>query len=78
MADDTGRYAEEMFPSDYASWRYCIEIKCDPALKPALLQASIAGLGDSRHVESRHFAHSYGKPQHEPLLARFFPAAIDR
>ena len=28
MGDDTQRYAAELIPSDYASWRYCIEVKC--------------------------------------------------
>jgi hypothetical protein len=37
MADDTERCAAVRIPSDYASWRYCIEVKCGQALKPSFL-----------------------------------------
>jgi hypothetical protein len=75
MADQIERYADELFPSDYASWRYCIEVKCGLALTPGFLQARIAILGDPRNEESRRFAELYGKPYHEQVLAWFQRAA---
>ena len=75
MVNDTERYARELFPSNYASWRYCIEVKCGLALTPEFLQARIAVLGDPRHEESRRFTKLYGKPYHEQVLAWFQRAA---
>jgi hypothetical protein len=49
MADDTERFASELFPSDYTSWRYCIEVKCGLALTPEFLRARIAVLHNPRH-----------------------------
>ena len=75
MADDTERYAAEMFPSYYTSWRYCIEVRCGLALTPGVLQARIAVLGDPHHEESRRFTKLYGKPYQEQVLAWFQRAA---
>ena len=77
MADDTERYAAELFPGDYASWRYCIEVKCGLALTPEFLQARIAVLGDTRHQESQRFASLYGEPYREQVLAWFQRAAAE-
>ncbi len=52
MANHTERRAAELFPSNYASWRYCIEVKCRLALTPEFHQARIAALGDPHHDES--------------------------
>ncbi len=77
MADHTERYAEELFPGDYTSWRYCIEVKCGLALTPEFLQARIAILGDPRHEESQRFASLYGEPYREQVLAWFRQAAAE-
>ncbi|PVV22088.1 MAG: hypothetical protein B6D79_13380 [gamma proteobacterium symbiont of Ctena orbiculata] len=75
MNEKTERYADEMFPSDYESWRYCIEGKCGQSLTPEFLQARIAILGDPHHEESRRFACLYGEPWREQVLAWFQRAA---
>ena len=77
MLDDTERYAAELFPGDYASWRYCIEVKCALALTPEFLEARIAVLGDPRHEESQRFARSYGEHYREQVLAWFQRAAAE-
>ncbi|MDJ0806502.1 MAG: hypothetical protein QNJ78_06675 [Gammaproteobacteria bacterium] len=77
MVDDTERYAGELFPSDYTSWRYCIEVKCGLALTPEFLQARIAVLGDPRHEESRRFAELYGRSYREQVLGWFQRAAAE-
>jgi len=77
MADDTERYAAEMFPSDYPSWRYCIEVKCGLALTSEFLQARIAVLGDPRHEDSQRFAKLYGETYREQVLAWFQWAAAE-
>ncbi|MBT3010540.1 MAG: hypothetical protein KUF77_04070 [Candidatus Thiodiazotropha sp. (ex Lucina aurantia)] len=77
MVEDTARYADEMFPSDYASWRYCIEDKCGLALTPEFVQARIAVLGDPHHEESRRFASVYGEPWREQVLVWFQRAAAE-
>jgi hypothetical protein len=75
MVDDAGRYAAQLFPSDYTSWRYCIEVKCGLAITPEYLQARIAVLADSRHEESRRFAGLYGEPYRDQVLGWFRRAA---
>ena len=77
MADDTECYAAELFPGDYASWRYCIEVKCGLALTPDFLRARIAVLGDPRHLEAQRFASLYGEPYRKQVLAWFQRAAAE-
>jgi hypothetical protein len=77
MVDDTERYGAEVIPSDYASWRYCIEVKCGLALKPDFLQARIAVLRDSRQEETRRFARLYGDAHLNRVLAWFQQAAAE-
>ena len=77
MTGDTQAYADELFPSDYASWRYCIQVKCGLALTPEYIQARIAILGDAQHEESRRFAGLYGEPWRERVLDWFQRAAAE-
>ncbi len=71
MVDETDQYAEEIFPSNYESWRYCIEVKCGLVLTSKFLQARIAVLSDPQNKESRRFANLYGKPYREQVLTWF-------
>jgi len=77
MADTNERYAEEIFPSDYASWRYCIEFKCGVPLTPEFIQSRIAILSDPRQEETKRFAKLYGKPYHQQVLGWFEQAATE-
>ncbi len=77
MSDDTKRYAEEMFPSSYASWRYFIEIKCGLALTPKFIQALIAVFCDPHNEESRRSASLYGEPWREQVLSWFQRVAAE-
>jgi hypothetical protein len=77
MNIDTKRYAEELFPSNYESWRHCVEVKCNLALTAEFIQARIAVLGDPHHVESRRFTNLYGEPWREQVLAWFQRAATE-
>jgi hypothetical protein len=77
MGDDTERYAAEVIPSDYASWRYCIEVKCGLALKPGFLQARIAVLSDSRQEETQRFARLFGDAHLNRVLGWFQQAAAE-
>jgi hypothetical protein len=77
MVDVTERYASELIPSDYASWRYCIEVKCGLALTPDFLQARIAALADSGDEETRRFARLYGDAHLNRVLAWFRQAAAE-
>ena len=76
-AKDTERYAGEMFPGDYASWRYCIEVKCGLTMTPEFLQTRIAILGDPSHEEAQRFAKCYGEPYRQQVLGWFQRAATD-
>ncbi|AHF04676.1 hypothetical protein MARPU_13125 [Marichromatium purpuratum 984] len=71
MVDDSERYAAELIPSDYASWRYCIEVKCALALTPAFLKARIAVLSDLGNEETQRFARLYGEAHLNRVLAWF-------
>jgi hypothetical protein len=66
-----------MFPSEYASWRYCIENKCGQSLTPEFVQARIAVLGDPHHEESRRFTSLYGESWRKQVLAWFQRAAAE-
>ena len=77
MVDDAERYAAERIPSDYASWRYCIEVKCGQALKPGFLRSRIAVLSDSGQEETRRFARLYGDAHLNRVLGWFRQAAAE-
>jgi len=77
MVDATERYAAELIPSDYASWRYCIEVKCGLALKPDFLRARIAVLSDPGQEETRRFARLYGDAHLKRVLGWFQQAAAE-
>lgn len=77
MANDTERYVAELIPGDYASWRYCIEVKCGLKLKPDFLQARIAVLSDQGHEETQRFARLYGNAHLHQILAWFRQAAAE-
>jgi hypothetical protein len=75
MVEETQRYTAELFPSDYESWRYCIEVKCGVGFTPEFLQERIAVLGDPRHEESQRFASLYGEAYLKQVLTWFERAA---
>ena len=75
MTDDLQRHADEIFPSDYAGWRYCIEVKCGISLTQDFLQARIAVLGDSGREETQRFTKLYGDDYREQVLVWFRRAA---
>ena len=77
MVDANERYAAELIPSHYASWRYCIEVKCRLALTPDFLQARIAALSNSNDEETRRFARLYGDAHLDRVLAWFRQAAAE-
>ena len=77
MADNTARYAEELFPSDYESWRYCIEVKCGLNLTPEFIQKRITVFSDANHEESQRFADVYGDPWREQVLNWYQRAATE-
>ncbi|MGD2119688.1 MAG: hypothetical protein PVG66_15125 [Chromatiales bacterium] len=69
------RYAEEVFPGDYASWRYCIEVKCGLALTPEYIQARIVALSETGNEETQRFTRLYGDAYRQQVLAWFQQAA---
>jgi len=75
MANQNERYAEEIFPSDYASWRYCIEVKCGVPLTPQFIQSRIAILSDPKQEETKRFAKLYGESYQQQVLGWFQQAA---
>lgn len=77
MVDATERYAAELIPSDFASWCYCIEVKCGLALTPDFLRARIAVLSDPGHEETRRFVRLYGDTHLNRILGWFRQAAAE-
>jgi hypothetical protein len=77
MIDNSERYAAELIPGDYPSWRYCIEVKCGLALKPEFLQARIAVLSDLDHAETQRFARLYGDAHLKRVQSWFRRAAAE-
>ncbi len=77
MINDTKHHAEELFPSNYASWHYCIEVKCGLNLTPEFMRARIAILGNPSHEETQRFAKLYGEPWRKQVLNWFQQAATE-
>lgn len=77
MIDATEQHAAELIPSNYASWRYCIEVKCGLALTTDYLRERIVVLSNSDHEETKRFAKLYGNAHREQVLAWFREAAAE-
>lgn len=75
MATDHKRYADEIIPTSYASWRYCIEVKCGLPLSLDFVRGRIRILSDSSQEETERFARSHGQEHSEHVLAWFRQAA---
>jgi hypothetical protein len=71
MTDDTGGFAAELIPTGYASWRYCIEVKCGIALTPEYVEERIRVLADAGQEETQRFARTYGRGHLERVLGWF-------
>ncbi len=74
MADDTAGFAAELIPSGYASWRYCIEVKCGIALTPDYVEERIRVLADPGQEETQRFARTYGRAHLNQVLGWFWRA----
>jgi hypothetical protein len=75
MATDHERYADEIIPTSYASWRYCIEVKCGLPLTRDFVQGRIRVLADGGAEETRRFAKTYGQGHLERVMGWFRQAA---
>jgi len=75
-ADPSG-YDAELFPSDYASWRHCIEVKCGLRLTRDYVQARLAVLSDPAREETERFIRTYGRAYWQQVVAWFRQAAED-
>jgi hypothetical protein len=71
MTDDTAGFAAELIPSGYASWRYCIEVKCGMALTADDVEERIRVLADPGQEETQRFARTYGRDHLERVLGWF-------
>jgi hypothetical protein len=71
MTDDTAGFAAELIPTGYASWRYCIEVKCGIALTPEYVEERIRILADPGREETQRFARTYGRGHLERVLGWF-------
>ncbi len=77
MTTETEQYAAEMFPSNYTSWRYCIEVKCRITLTPEFLHKRISVLSDPKNEEAKRFAKLYGTSYLKQILTWFQRAAAE-
>lgn len=77
VTEGNARYADELFPSDYSSWRYCIEVKCGLALTNEFLAARIRVLSDPLQEETRRFTKLYGERYHAQVLSWMQQAAAE-
>lgn len=75
MAQDTERFAAELIPESYESWRYCIEVKCGIALTAGYVRERLRMLSDPGHEEARRFARTYGTDHLQRVVGWFEQAA---
>ncbi|MBK1643767.1 hypothetical protein CKO25_03655 [Thiocapsa imhoffii] len=71
MADDTAEFAAEIIPTSYASWRYCIEVKCGIPLTPGYVEERLRVLADPGQEETQRFARTYGRDHLSQVLSWF-------
>lgn len=74
---DASPYADELIPSSYASWRYCITEKCRTPLSPEYITARVRVLEDSACEETQRFVDCYGEAHRQRVLAWFQRAATE-
>lgn len=70
-------YAEEVFPSSYLSWRYCITEKCQIALTPEFIEQRIGVLSTAQCEETQRFRARYGDAYWQTVLAWFRQAKAE-
>jgi hypothetical protein len=75
MGQDTERFAAEPVPESYASWRYCIEVKCGIPLTLAFVRERIRVLSDPSREETQRFARTYGAGHLQRVLGWFRQSA---
>ncbi|RKT45454.1 hypothetical protein [Thiocapsa rosea] len=71
MTDDTAGFAAELIPTGYASWRFCIEVRCGIALTPEYVEERIRVLADPGQEETQRFARTYGRAHLDQILGWF-------
>ncbi|RFA25768.1 hypothetical protein CAI21_18565 [Alkalilimnicola ehrlichii] len=64
-------YADELIPSSYESWRYCIEEKCGIELTERYLRDRIEALADERDEYTRRYRRLYGDQQWQRVRSWF-------
>ena len=62
---------ENIIPTTYAEWRYCIEKKCGLALTPDYIAARLAALRDERDTHTGEFHRLYGEPHLRATIGWF-------
>ena len=77
MAERIEPYASEIYPSDYMSWRYCIEVKCGVAMTPEYVASRVTAFSDPKSQESKRFAKIHGDAWREQVLTWFQRAAAE-
>jgi hypothetical protein len=77
MTDDTAGFAAELIPTGYASWRYCIEVKCGIVLTPEYVEERIRVLADPSMEETQRYARTYGRDHLERVLGWFRQAQTE-
>jgi hypothetical protein len=75
VATDSDGFAAELIPTSYASWRYCIEVKCGLPLTLDFVRERIRILSDPSQEETARFMRSYGHGHLERVLGWFRQAA---
>jgi hypothetical protein len=64
-----------MIPSDYVSWRHCIEIECGITLTADFIKKRIEVLQDPKNPETVRFTECYGD-EHRLRVLGFFQRAL--
>jgi hypothetical protein len=71
MDDGTAGFAAELIPTGYASWRYCIEVKCGIPLTLEYIEERIGVLADYGQEEPQRFVRTYGRAHLDQVLGWF-------
>lgn len=70
-------YADELIPTSYDSWHYCITEKCQIPLSADYVTARVQVLEDTACEETRRFVACYGEAHRQQVLSWFRRAASE-
>ena len=62
---------EDLFPSNYEDWKYCITVKCGIPLTKTFIEERLSIFSDQKHEETNRFIRLYGEDYTRQIISWF-------